>query len=248
MVLIVLPDRDFDPTETSVPWHYLKEAGYDVRFATPSGEPGEADSRLIEKGFSVLSPIFMTRPEVVELYREMAAGEHYQNPLVYEAVREADFKAILIPGGHAQGMKLMLESEIMQRRIVEFFAANKPVGAICHGVLLLARSIDPQTGKSVLYGRKTTALPKKYEWPAWRVTSPWLDDYYRTYPVAVEDEVKASLADEDDFLGGPLIHIRDTEEHPERGFIVRDGNYLSARYPGDCYRFGESFVELIDEQ
>jgi hypothetical protein len=45
-----------------------------------------------------------------------------------------------------------------------------------------------------------------------------------------------------------LIHIRDTEEHPERGFIVRDGNYLSARYPGDCYRFGESFVELIDEQ
>ncbi|MEJ2754002.1 MAG: type 1 glutamine amidotransferase domain-containing protein, partial [Chloroflexota bacterium] len=95
MVLIVLPDRDFDPTETSVPWLYLKEAGYDVRFATPSGEPGEADSRLIEKGFSVLSPIFMTRPEVVELYREMAAGEHYQNPLFYEAVREADFKAIL---------------------------------------------------------------------------------------------------------------------------------------------------------
>ena len=248
MILIVLPDKDFDPTETSVPWHYLREAGYDVRFATPSGEPGEADARLIETGFSVLSPIFMTRPEVVELYQAMSSDEHFQKPLAYEEVREEDFEAILVPGGHAQGMKSMLESEIMQQRIVAFFAKEKPVGAICHGVLLLARSIDPESGKSVLYGRKTTALPKKYEVPAWRVTSPWLNDYYRTYPVAVEDEVTASLASKDDFLGGPLIHIRDTKEHPERGFVVRDGSYLSARYPGDCYRFGEAFVELLSEQ
>lgn len=226
----------------------MKEAGYEVRFATPSGKPGDADSRLIETGFSILSPIFMTRPEVVDLYQVMRRDEHYQEPLTYKEVREEDFDAIHVPGGHAKGMKLMLESDILQQRIVEFFAKDKPMGAICHGVLLLARSIDPQTGKSVLYGRKTTALPRKYELPAWRITSPWLNNYYRTYPVTVEDEVTASLASEDDFLAGPLIHIRDTKENPERGFVVRDRNYLSARYPGDCYHFGREFVELLSEQ
>ena len=32
------------------------------------------------------------------------------------------------------------------------------VGAICHGVLVAARRIDPATGASVLRGRRTTAL------------------------------------------------------------------------------------------
>jgi protease I len=45
-------------------------------------------------------------------------------------------------------------------------------------VLLAARSsLDP--GKSVLYGKKTTALTKQMELITWRLTRLYLGDYYR---------------------------------------------------------------------
>jgi len=61
-------------------------------------------------------------------------------------------------------MKPYLESKVLQQKMVPFINNDSKVtGAICHGVLVLSRAIDPQTEKSVLYKRKTTTLPKYLE-------------------------------------------------------------------------------------
>ena len=39
----------------------------------------------------------------------------------------------------------------------------------------------------------------------------------------------------------------DGEANPGAGFTVRDGKYLSARWPGDANRFAEEFVTLLGE-
>ena len=81
-------------------------------------------------------------------------------------------------------MRPYLESPVVQRSVVEFFSRGKPVGAMCHGVLVAARSIDPATGASVLRGRRTTALTWQLERKAWAVarrTRFWDPSYYRTY-------------------------------------------------------------------
>ncbi len=44
---------------------------------------------------------------------------------------------------------------------------------------------------------------------------------------------------------GPLPLKRDSLEHPEHGFCVRDGNYLSARWPGDAHRFALELVAML---
>jgi hypothetical protein len=62
---------------------------------------------------------------------------------------------------------------------------------------LAARS-SFRPGKSVLYGKKTTALTKQMELIAWRLTRLYLGDYYRTYPTTVEDEVRSALARPED--------------------------------------------------
>ena len=56
-----------------------------------------------------------------------------------------------------------LGSHELQRRVAAFWSLGRPVGAICHGVLVLARATDPATGRSVLAGRRTTCLPKYME-------------------------------------------------------------------------------------
>ena len=55
----------------------------------------------------------------------------------------------------------------------------------------------------------------------------------------------AALDDPAQFSRGPLGFRRDSRATDDRGFTVLDGNYLSARWPGDAYTFARRFVDLV---
>lgn len=244
-ILIPLPATDFDPTEAAVPWRVLTTAGHTVSFATPDGAAAAADPLMVTgKGLGPLAPLLMADRHGRQAYALMTRSAEFQRPLRYDALRSSDFDAPLLPGGHAPGMKPYLESALLQRQVAQFFAANKPVAAICHGVLLAARSRTP-AGRSVLYGRKTTALTKLLELSGWALTCLWLGRYYRTYSQALQDEVKSVLAAPQDFIAGPLAMTRDSDANLAPGFVVKDGNYLSARWPGDAHRFAAEFARML---
>jgi protease I len=248
IVLIPLPSHDFDPTETGVPWCLLRARGHNVVFATPDGKPAQADPKMVTGvGLGLLAPLLRADAVGRAAYSAMTQSAEFQHPISHAEIAGANFDALLLPGGHAPGMRQYLESEQLQSAAAEFFAQNKPVSAICHGVLLAARSRG-HDGKSVLFGRKTTALTKTMELAAWALTRVYLGDYYRTYPVTVEDEVRASLANADDFVAGPVALRRDSPDRPDSGFTVRDRNYLSARWPGDAHRFGAEFAAMLTER
>jgi protease I len=243
-ILVPIANIGFDPTETGVPWKILRAAGHDLVFATPDGKPGQADPIMVTgKGLGPFARVLMADPNGLHAYQEMERSQEFQQPIRYEEIRPEEFDALLLPGGHAPETKVYLESNILQSTVVEFFAQNKPVGAICHGVVLAARSRSD--GRSVLYGRKTTALTRPLELIAWLLTCLWLGRYYRTYKKTVEKEVGEALARPADFIRGPLTLTRDSPENLGAGFTVLDGNYLSARWPGDAHRFGTEFSKLL---
>ena len=244
-VLIPLSHTDFDPTESSVPWKILTEQGVDVVFATSSGQEASCDNIMLTgRGLRFLSPFLRADQYGRAAYYEMVASKEFKNPLKWSNLRQKDFDGLLLPGGHAKGMREYLESDLLKQLVADFFSIEKPVGAICHGVLLVARS-HYLTGRSVLFGRKTTALLASQELTAWALTFVWMKDYYRTYPQTLEAEVKANLENSDDFIKGPMPFYRDNPEQLKRGFIVRDKNYLSARWPGDAHRFANDYLELL---
>jgi len=243
-----MPDRDFDPTETAVPWGTLRQRGHQVVFATPHGKVARADPRMITgEGLGVWAPLMRANKDGRSAYREMSQSEEFQHPIPYRDIRPESLDGIILPGGHARGMREYLESKELQSIVSQFFARNQPVGAICHGVLLAARSRGTDS-RSVLYGKTTTALTKFMELTAWTLTCVYLGDYYRTYSTTVEDEVRAALAAPEHFIRGPISIIRDSPSNLAAGFTVRDGNYLSARWPGDAHRFGSEFAAMLESQ
>jgi len=248
MILIAIPHTDFDPTETAIPWRVLTQAGYQVRFATPSGRKGEADERVVTgKGFGPLSTFFAATRDSIETYKELRDHEPFEKPISYDDIIEEEFDGLLLPGGHASGMKEYLEAETLQQCAASFFARNKPVGAICHGVIVLARARMPQSKRSPLFGRKTTALPAFMELSAYWSTRLWLHDYFKTYPETVQQIVSRELKDKRGFITGPRSLRRDSQETPEKGFAVIDGNYISARWPGDAYHFAHGFLGILEK-
>lgn len=46
-IIILIPAKDFDPTEVAIPWRELTGRGHQVCFATPDGTPGQADGIML---------------------------------------------------------------------------------------------------------------------------------------------------------------------------------------------------------
>ncbi|HEY0783241.1 MAG TPA: type 1 glutamine amidotransferase domain-containing protein [Thermoanaerobaculia bacterium] len=251
-VLAPLASYGFDPTESAVPWSRLRLAGHTVTFATPDGAPGEADRRMVtgEELPHLLRKTLQATPDAVRLYRLMESSPEFRAPISYAAIEVEAFDALLLPGGHDKGMRVYLEHPVLQARVAEFFAAGKPVAAICHGTLLAARS-RRRDDRSVLWGRKTTGLTRGQELAAWWMTRATLGDYYRTYQMPMADELRSNLRSPADYDPGPGFPIplgRDSERDLSAGFTVRDGNYLSARWPGDAYSFSQALLAMLEEE
>jgi putative intracellular protease/amidase len=244
-VLIPLPDHDFDVTEVAVPWRLLTDAGHDTVFATEHGGfAPEADRRLLD---GVIFGRLGAYDEPKRFYRQLVNAAEFQRPLAWADLRAVDYDGLLLSGGHAPGMRQYLSSTVLQARVAEFWALDRPVAAICHGVLVLARTQDAATGQSVIANRRTTCLPKYMERGAYYLTAWRLGRYYRTYPAYVEDEVTAALSDRSQFVLGPRTRRRGNSTDHGAAFVVQDGNYLSARWPGDAYLFAERFRSLLEK-
>lgn len=244
-VLIPLPDVDFDVTEVAVPWRVLTRGGDEVTFATEKGVIPAADPKLLQ---GVIFGKLGAAPDAIACYREMEASHEFRHPIAWSAIDVARFDGLILPGGHAPGMRQYLEGEELRRKVLAFWRTKKPVGAICHGVIVLARTIDDTTNKSVIADRKTTCLPKYMERLAYTLTFWKLGRYYRTYPEYVEDEVKRALDDaRSQFVCGPTtLGARGTEDDDDNAFVVEDGRYVSARWPGDAWAFARAFVRALD--
>lgn len=244
-ILCPLPDEGFDPTETAVPWRVLTDAGHRVVFATERGATPATDPLLVDPSAGMGRLLFSqlaARQRARDLYAELARTPAFRAPVAWSEVDPAEFDGLLLPGGHAQGMRQLIESPTVQRLTVEMFRRDAPVGAICHGVLLPARAVDPETDRSVLDGRATTCLPRWMERLAWWSTAWKLGRYYRTYPEYVQDEVLAADAA---FQRGPLGLRRGTETDARGTFVVTDGNYVSARWPGDAWAFAHALAARL---
>lgn len=280
-VLIPLPRRDCDPSEVAVSWRILCEEGHVCVFATPDGTRAVADPVMLNgegldawgfvlglRKLRLVGLLLRANAEARTAWRKLEGDAAFARPLTYAALRAQDFDGLLLPGGHAQGVREYLESETLQGVVAEFFEAGKPVAAVCHGVLVAARSVSPRSGRSVLHGRKTTALTWAFEKSAWNLTrffARWWDSgYYRTYPEApgeapgyrgTQAEVTRALASPADFLDVPAnasdyrrktsgLH-RDTDADARPAFVVRDGTYISARWPGDVHLFARTFAAVL---
>ncbi len=275
-ILMPIPSRDFDPSETAVPWHVFKEAGFEVIFATPNGKIGICDEIMLDgKGLDIWGNIPILRNLVVfgqilranrdarEKYAKMSESPEFQKPINWSKVGETEFDGVFLAGGHrARGMCQYLESDILQNFLRDFIKTQKPIGAICHGPLLLARTKDEATKQSIIFGRKITALTWALEKSAndlGNILRWWDRNYYRTYNEikgekygerSVESEIKSLIGAENFCLPDKGFKInsglfRDSDIDESASFVVQDKNIVTARWPGDVYALAKKFVALF---
>ena len=238
-VVCCVPTKGFDPTESAVPWKILTDAGAEVVFSTVDGGSAECDPIMITgSGLYLLKWSMRADANGRNAYAELQKSGAIAGPTIpYAELNENDFDGLLLPGGHCPDMRPYLEDKTLQGFVARFATTGKPIAAVCHGVVLAARS-------GILKGKRVTALPGFMESTAYNLTRLWMGDYYKTYAgTSVQKEVtEAGVAE---FLPGPRGFGRDSPQSLKNGFTVLDGSLLTARWPGDCHKFGTQFVSLL---
>jgi protease I len=123
--------------EVMVPFQALLMVGYTVHAICPGKKAGEKVRTAVHDF------------EGDQTYSEKP-GHNFQLNATFGEVKAEDYDALVIPGGRAPEYIRLNEDVLAIVRY--FFAANKPVAAICHGAQVLAAA-------GVLEGRSCSAYP-----------------------------------------------------------------------------------------
>lgn len=123
--------------ETMVPFQALSMLGYQVDAVCPDKKAGDTVPTAIHDFLGA------------QTYTELT-GHLFALTADFDAVKTEDYEGLFITGGRAPEY-IRLNARVLEI-VKEFFAANKPVAAICHGPQVLAAA-------GVLAGYKATAYP-----------------------------------------------------------------------------------------
>jgi len=235
-ILMPLPDHDFDPTEAAIPWKACSLQGWKIAISTETGNVPEGDLHRLE---GPLPGLLFASQNAKLAYREMTQDTAYRQPIPYKGIDTSYYEALLLPGGDGFRVRQYLDNPILQNKVLQFYEQHKLIGAICHGVLVLARTLDHRTGRSVLYGHKVTALPKSLDRFGYLVDRWFIRHGYVMYSSCVADEVRDQLAHPEDISYGPSLF---------KPYVVSDGALITSRWYLDAELFALSFASALRDR
>jgi protease I len=175
--------------EVMVPFQALLMVGHVVHAVCPNKQAGDKVRTAIHDF------------EGDQTYSEKP-GHNFVLNATFDAVRGEDYDALVIPGGRAPEY-LRLNSAVLAL-VKHFFAADKPVAAICHGAQILAAagvlpgkscSCYPAVSPEVTAGGGTFAdIPvdqaytdgKLVTAPAWPAHPAWIAQFLKVLGTKIE--------------------------------------------------------------
>ena len=190
-------------SEFSEPYALLTKAGINVTVASPRGGPAPVDPRGYPK-----------REEIADVRDALAVLNATQR---LSEMKQEDFDAIFMPGGHGPMFDLATDATI-KRLIAEFWQAQKPVAAVCHGPAALL-NVPLENGAMLLRGRRVTGFSHGEDAK---------DALFSEMPFSLQDRMTQEGAN---FVEGP-----DHQPHVEvDGLLVTGQNPASARVAAEAF-------------
>lgn len=187
------------------PYDVFTKAGLSVTIASPKGGKVEFDSLSDPRdasGYSkddTLSLEYINQPEFMQLL---------ENTPDITSINAADFDAIVICGGQSP-MFTFRENRDLADLFMEFYTANKPSAALCHGTCLLLET-KLSDGSPLIQGKTITGFANSEEDYADQIVGQ------KIMPFRIEDEANK--------LGAKFITKPAFSSH-----ALRDGNLITGQ-------------------
>ncbi|WP_409488389.1 type 1 glutamine amidotransferase domain-containing protein [Pseudomonas promysalinigenes] len=201
--------------EFAAPYYVFVDAGADVTLASPKGGQPPLDPKSDEPDAQTDA----TRRFATDTDGQMALADTV--PL--SEVDPYHFDAVFYPGGHGPLWDLAQDTD--SKTLLEaFYAANKPIAAVCHAPGVL-KHIKAPDGQPVVKDKQVTGFANSEE------AAVGLTD---VVPFLVEDMLKAN--------GGHYSKGADWASH-----VVEDGHLITGQNPASSQAAAEALLKRLDE-
>lgn len=200
--------------ELAAPYYVFKDAGAEVTLASPGGGQPPLDPKSSAPDFQTAA----TR----RFDEDRRAKAELANTLKLSEANAADYDAVFYPGGHGPLWDLVSDEHSI-RLIEDFWSANKPVAAVCHGPIVLVNAKD-RSGAYIIKGRAVTGFTNSEE-DAVQLTE--------VVPLLVED----SLIDR----GGRYGKAEDFAP-----FVQVDGKLITGQNPASSESAAQALLHALD--
>ena len=199
--------------EFAAPYYVFKDAAVQVTLASPKGGQPPIDPKSDEPDAQTAA--------TERFRRDLTAQAALANTLPLAGLRSEDYDAIFYPGGHGPLWDLSEDRESIAL-IEAFYAAGKPVGAVCHapGVLRHAKGPD---GSPLVKGKRVTGFSNSEE-AAVKLTD--------VVPFLLEDVLKKN--------GAAYSKASDWES-----YVVIDGKLLTGQNPASSEAAAKALLNLL---
>lgn len=198
--------------EFAAPYYVFKDAGAEITLASPKGGQPPLDPKSD-------APDAQTEA-TLRFKQDTDAQTVLANTLTLSSVSADDYDAVFYPGGHGPLWDLAEDANSIAL-IEAFYAAGKPVAAVCHapGALRHTKAAD---GSPLVQDKSVTGFANTEE-AAVELTN--------VVPFLVEDELKKN--------GGKYSKTNDWQP-----YAVSDGNLITGQNPASS----EPAAKLLSQQ
>jgi putative intracellular protease/amidase len=199
--------------EFAAPYYVFTDAGVEVTVATPKGGQAPIDPS---------SEVPDAQTAATErYYKDEVVQKIIENTHKLSEQKASDYDAVFYPGGHGPLWDLANDSD-SQKLILDFYHAQKPVGAVCHAPGVF-KNIKLENGEAFVKGKNVTGFSNTEE-EAVQLTN--------VVPFLVEDELKNS--------GGNYTKTDDWGVH-----VVEDGLLITGQNPASSETVAEKLITLL---
>jgi putative intracellular protease/amidase len=202
--------------EFAAPYYVFRDAGAKITLASPKGGQPPLDPKSDE-------PDAQT-PATDRFHKDTEARQALANTLPLASVNPEDYDAVFYPGGHGPLWDLAEDPNSI-RLIEAFYAAGKPVGAVCHAPAVFRHTKAPD-GQPLVKGKRVTGFSNSEE------AAVGLTDIV---PFLVEDMLKAN--------GGQYSKADDWHS-----FAVVDGHLVTGQNPASSEAAAHAMLQLVPQQ
>lgn len=200
--------------EFAAPYYVFHDAGLKITLASPKGGQPPLDPKSDE-------PDAQT-DDTRRFRSDSAAQELLANTEKLENIHADDYDAVLYPGGHGPLWDLAEDPHSI-KLIEQFWAAGKPVAAVCHAPGVLRKVTKPD-GSPLVKGKRVTGFTNSEE-EGVGLTA--------IVPFLVEDELKKA--------GGLFERTDDWGE-----YAVVDGHLVTGQNPASSTVAAEELLKLLN--
>jgi putative intracellular protease/amidase len=202
--------------ELAAPYYLFKDAGAELTLASPEGGPAPLDPKSDDPD---------AQTEATRRFKaDSAANVELATTARLDSLTARDFDAVFYPGGHGPLWDLV-DNEASIRLIEEFWAANKPVSAVCHAPIALVNARD-ENGEFIVKGREVTGFTNAEE-EAVGLT--------KVVPVLVEDTMIAR--------GARYSKVADWQS-----YTCQDGNLITGQNPASSEAVAKLVLAALQRQ